>query len=277
LLDSFINYQYKTNKNNEVSMDIIKLYNQCKIKLNSSMISYLISNEKINFILYDTDYQLLAIGKYNGSYIHQYGNNNNNNNPYQHESFLKFHSLLTSFYELSLMQCMNENTLQINTMISCFNNCIRSCLSYNNNYTFWTPSINKQEIFKQIINVNNVIKVENIIKYDGLNGYESDESLIQEKEQEDDDNIDIISNCGDLSSSESNCDDYVSDYSISAYESCDECIICCEKVDDDDHDYHHHDDHHIHSKCKHHHKDIHHSCLLKWRQNGNNHCPKCGI
>lgn len=269
LLNCFINYQYKI-KNN-ISMNIIKLYNQCNIKLNSSIISYLISKEKINFILYDTDYQLLAIGKYDGSYIHQYDNNNNLINPYQYESFLEFHSLLTTFYELSLMQNLNDKDnktgLQINSMISCFNKKIRSCLSYNNNYTLWTSSINKQEIFKQIININRVIKMENII--DVI--YHNDDNEDNEDEDDEDEN-EIISNYDEaLLSDSSNYDDendYNSDYSQSSESS--ECIICCEIIDKDNNHCNH---------CNHcnDHKDIHHSCLLKWKQNGNDICPKCGI
>eukprot|EP01084_Bolivina_argentea_P071689 130264_1 len=91
LLNNFVIKQ-----SNDNNFSIIKLY-EFNIKLNSSMVSYLISEKKCNFILYDTNFKLLAVGKYNGEYI--YNNNNNNNiNPYRYNSFINFHSLLTLFY-----------------------------------------------------------------------------------------------------------------------------------------------------------------------------------
>jgi len=213
--------------------------------------------EKCNFILYDTDFNLLAVGKYNGQYIHKYNKTETNINPYRYESFIDFHSLLTTFYELSLL-----NNITIKSMVSCFNNNIRVCLEYNN-YTLWTPSINDTQKFQKIMQINHI---EN--KYIDIHNAEDVESIISDSASSLSSDLDKEVICNDEYSSSSD-DHYCSDYSVGSQPQNIECSICYHYIQNIE-------DSHCIQHDNHNHNDICNSCLNKWVNSGNHSCPICG-
>eukprot|EP00484_Ammonia_sp_Unknown_P008466 CAMPEP_0197072760 /NCGR_PEP_ID=MMETSP1384-20130603/210259_1 /TAXON_ID=29189 /ORGANISM="Ammonia sp." /LENGTH=549 /DNA_ID=CAMNT_0042511581 /DNA_START=50 /DNA_END=1699 /DNA_ORIENTATION=+ len=307
LLDSFSN-------NRVAAMDIIRFY-QYNLKVNSSLISYLISEQRCNFILYDTDFHLLAVGKYHGDYIHQYGERAVN--PYRYQAFIKFHAMLTAFYERSLTA--QANMVQIKSLVSSLNHQIRCCLMYDTQHTVWTPSIANRHHFKQMVNSDACIMAKNL----RCNKIECDaqsEAPVEPEEEESSHSMSDIDLCRDgiTITTEYECDvdetkGYASDYTVdsnedsvleSVVDSGDEtddiieCSICYEVVSHSTVDSN--EDSVLesvvdsgdetddiiecsicyevvsHSTQFHSHQDLCHSCLNQWKANGHHSCPKCG-
>jgi hypothetical protein len=126
-----------------IPMQFVKLY-QYRLKLTPSMLAYLTRQQRANLILYDSDYQLLAVGVYSGDYVHHYSEHYDTvTNPYRYQSLVEFHALLSMFGDICRERLMS--------LISVFNHSLRACLDFVGGSCLWSAVISEPAIFAKLL------------------------------------------------------------------------------------------------------------------------------
>jgi len=222
-------------------LDMVPLYQQCSIRVSSSMLSYLLQpnrDNQISVVVYDSDFRLLAVGVYRAEYVALF--EGIDSNPYGFESLLNFHHTLGELYAESQY---NEG-IRVKYMVSTFNRSVRVCLGCDTEAMLWSPAIATRQTLKDLMrrlpsiqcigdtfdNASSLAKLPESVS--ALVGLARTDAVIAEQEQRDE------------------------IYTI-------ECVVCCETVEKGN------------APMFHNHKDLCAECVAEWRKHSDG-CPKCG-